>query len=95
MYGRRRLFLSPRSPAAAAERELREAVRLKDTNAAAHANLGPVLCALGKLDEGIYHLERAREIPRADRSAVSAPVGCTGAHGPDLACENREAARRA
>ena len=42
-----------------AERELREAVRLKDTNAAAHANLGPVLCAQGKLDEGIYHLERA------------------------------------
>jgi len=34
-------------------------VRLKDTNAAAHANLGPVLCAEGKLDEGIFHLERA------------------------------------
>ena len=42
-----------------AERELREAVRLKDTSAAAHANLGPVLCALGQLDEGIAHLERA------------------------------------
>jgi tetratricopeptide (TPR) repeat protein len=42
-----------------AERELREAVRLKDTSAAAHANLGPVLCALGQLDEGIDHLERA------------------------------------
>ena len=42
-----------------AERELREAVRLKDTSAAAHANLGPVLCALGQIDEGIAHLERA------------------------------------
>jgi len=42
-----------------AERELREAVRLKDTSAAAHANLGPVLCALGQIDEGISHLERA------------------------------------
>ena len=42
-----------------AERELREAVRLKETSAAAHANLGPVLCALGKCDQGIYHLQRA------------------------------------
>jgi len=42
-----------------AERELREAVRLKDTSAAAHANLGPILCGSGKLDECILHLERA------------------------------------
>ena len=35
-----------------AERELREAVRLKDTSAAAHANLGPVLCALGQTRRG-------------------------------------------
>ena len=42
-----------------AERELREAVRLKETSAAAHANLGAVLAALGQLDEGISHLERA------------------------------------
>ncbi len=41
---------------AAAERELREAVRLNSVSAAAHANLGAVLCALGKLDEGISHL---------------------------------------
>ncbi len=42
-----------------AERELREAVRLKETSAAAHANLGPVLCAIGKCEEGIGHLQRA------------------------------------
>jgi tetratricopeptide (TPR) repeat protein len=43
---------------AEAERELTEAVRLKETSAPAHANLGSVLCALGRLDEGIAHLER-------------------------------------
>ena len=42
-----------------AERELREAVRLKETSAAAHANLGPILCGLGKLEACIFHLERA------------------------------------
>ena len=42
-----------------AERELREAVRLKDTSAAAHANLGPILCATGRLEECIFHLTRA------------------------------------
>jgi Tfp pilus assembly protein PilF len=41
-----------------AERELTEAVRLKETSAPAHANLGSVLCALGRLDDGIAHLER-------------------------------------
>jgi tetratricopeptide (TPR) repeat protein len=45
-----------------AERELREAVRLKDTSAAAHANLGPVLCATSELDECIFHLTRALEL---------------------------------
>jgi tetratricopeptide (TPR) repeat protein len=34
-------------------------VRLKETSAPAHANLGSVLCSLGQLDEGISHLERA------------------------------------
>jgi len=31
----------------------------QNCRAAAHANLGPVLCALGQFDEGIAHLERA------------------------------------
>jgi len=51
------LYATGRLPEA--ERELREAVRLKDTSAPAHANLGAVLCAQGNLDEGIRHLERA------------------------------------
>jgi tetratricopeptide (TPR) repeat protein len=51
------LYAAGRLPEA--ERELKEAVRLKDSSAAAQANLGPVLCALGQLDEGISHLERA------------------------------------
>jgi Tfp pilus assembly protein PilF len=42
-----------------AERELREAIRLKEASAPAHGNLGAVLCRLGQLDEGIQHLERA------------------------------------
>ncbi len=42
-----------------AEQQLREAVRLKETSAPAHGNLGAVLCRLGHLDEGIAHLERA------------------------------------
>jgi Flp pilus assembly protein TadD len=42
-----------------AEQQLREAVRLKETSAAAHGNLGSVLCRLGRLDEGVPHLERA------------------------------------
>ena len=42
-----------------AEPQLREAVRLKDSSAPAHANLGSVLCALGKVEEGVSHLERA------------------------------------
>jgi protein O-mannosyl-transferase len=45
-----------------AERELREAVRLKDTSAAAHANLGPILCATGRFNECIVHLNRALEL---------------------------------
>ena len=45
-----------------AERELREAVRLKETSASAHANLGPILCATGRLNECIVHLTRALEI---------------------------------
>jgi len=52
-----------------AERELREAVRLKDTSAAAHANLGPILCGSGKLDECILHLERALALDRDYSSA--------------------------
>jgi tetratricopeptide (TPR) repeat protein len=42
-----------------AEHELRIAVGLNDLNAHAHMNLGAALCAQGKLDEGIAHLERA------------------------------------
>jgi protein O-mannosyl-transferase len=42
-----------------AELQLREAVRLKDSSAAAHANLGSVLCTLGKVEEGVSHLERS------------------------------------
>ncbi len=44
---------------AEAEQQLREAVRLRETSAPAHGNLGAVLCRLGRLDEGIPHLERA------------------------------------
>lgn len=44
---------------AEAEQQLREAVRLEETSAAAHGNLGAVLCRLGRLDEGIAHLEGA------------------------------------
>jgi Flp pilus assembly protein TadD len=54
---------------AEAERELREAVRLKDTSAAAHANLGPVLCALGQCDEGVSHLQRALALDPAYTTA--------------------------
>ena len=42
-----------------AEAQLRIAVGLNDLNALAHMNLGSALCAQGKLDEGIGHLERA------------------------------------
>ncbi len=45
--------------AADAEGQLREAVRLKETNAAAHVNLGALLAARGKPEEGIAQLERA------------------------------------
>lgn len=42
-----------------AEPQLREAVILQDTSAAAHGNLGAMLCMTGRADEGIPHLERA------------------------------------
>jgi len=51
------LSLARRFPEA--EQQLREAIRLKDTDASAHGNLGSVLCSLGRLDEGVAHLERA------------------------------------
>jgi tetratricopeptide (TPR) repeat protein len=57
-----------------AEHELREAVRLKETSAAAHANLGPVLCARGELDECIVHLERALALD-PDYSSAHANLG--------------------
>jgi tetratricopeptide (TPR) repeat protein len=44
---------------AEAEPQLREAVRLEDSSADAHATLGAVLCALGRTQEGVSHLERA------------------------------------
>jgi tetratricopeptide (TPR) repeat protein len=61
-----------------AERELREAVRLKDTSAAAHANLGPILCATGKLEECIFHLKRALEL---DPDYTSAHANLAEAYG--------------
>ena len=42
-----------------AEPQLREAVRLENTSAAAHGSLGAMLCMTGRADEGIGHLERA------------------------------------
>ena len=64
-----------------AERELREAVRLKDTSAAAHANLGPVLCGLGKFDDCIFHLERALALDPEYSSAHANLAEAYGARG--------------
>ncbi len=64
-----------------AERELREAVRLKETSAAAHANLGPVLCSLGNVDECIVHLERALALDPEYTSARANLAEAYGASG--------------
>jgi len=61
-----------------AVRELREAVRLKETSAAAHANLGPILCATGRFDECIVHLHRALEL---DPDYTSAHANLAEAYG--------------
>lgn len=57
-----------------AEQQLREAIRLKETSSAAHANLGSLLCSTGRVDEGIAHLERALAI-EPDYPDASANLG--------------------
>jgi tetratricopeptide (TPR) repeat protein len=64
-----------------AERELREAIRLKETSVAAHANLGPVLCSVGKVDECIVHLERALALDPEYASAHANLAEAYGASG--------------
>jgi tetratricopeptide (TPR) repeat protein len=47
---------------AEAERELRVAIALEPRNGRAHMNLGSSLAAQGRIDEGIRHLELARDL---------------------------------
>jgi tetratricopeptide (TPR) repeat protein len=64
-----------------AEQQLREAVRLNDASAPAHGNLGAVLCAVGRLDEGIPHLERALALDPAYTDAYPNLGEAYGAQG--------------
>ena len=64
-----------------AEGQLREAVRLKETNAAAHVNLGALLAARGKPEEGIAQLERALALDRTYTDAYRNLAEAYGALG--------------
>lgn len=55
---------------AEAATQLRAAVRIDDTNAPAHLNLGTVLVAQGRFDDGIVQLQRALALDSREKSAL-------------------------